>query len=1493
MLTEAIRQTLDRPSIKPRIFLQSAADWKNSAGQPEWQRPDQFLVNVPSGAEIIEIDTQPPNVGAAVLEMPGKGIESAPLVTAIVSTYNSEKFMRRCLDDLEAQTISRNMEILIIDSGSEQNERSIVEEYQRRYDNIRYVRTERETLYASWNRAVRLARGKYVANANTDDSRRNDALEILCKALEAHPEAGLAYGNYGMTNKPNDTFPSQNVYQEVVHDPYHPAQVLFYCPTGCLQFWRKSALEELKCFNDTYKCVGDYEILIRFMRAGFRAVLVPEFLSLFYINQQGLSFGSGTAAKEDQDTKARYRQEVTADEVFDIDSSNPRELASAWIALGNLAASVRVPWSDTPHRFEDYSISCYNNAMKADPNEPSAWHNVAVIAHRLGICDLVLKKFSKTIPDISSILEGAKRDLRLRGYPVRPRVEGLVYDRRLPSMFAVETQKASMAAKFSGTKSRALVPLASKAPYDIAWEGSFLGQGSLAHVNRELMSQLSLHSDFALTRVERGTLDNRSSKMLEFQELSTPIKPRAAKRAQITIRHAWPPNWHETCRGILVVIQPWEYGALPKAWVAQAKQVTQFWVPTNHVRQVYIASGIPESKVKVVPNGIDPGKFFPEVQPMALATRKSFKFLFVGGTIHRKGPDVLLEGYLRSFTAQDDVCLVIKDFGGQSFYAGQTIEARIKAAQSLPNAPEILYLNTELPPEVLPGLYTACDCLVHPYRGEGFGLPIIEAMACGLPVIVTAGGAADDFATTGLAYHIPAQRRSIGREVSGMPLVGEGWLLEPSVKETAARMRHVFGHREEARAKGQAASHAVRRDWTWERAAALAHQHLQTLVADTGAAAAKVSPPPTCSKAAPIVLPPCALIGHLAGGRTQLGNKKYRAAWEFTLSAIRARPYHPEAYLLLAEMALASGDSSSARRCAQHARLLAPDWKPAKRFLKSNLRGNARPDWLVLPASRATRLSVCLIVKDEEQFLGQCLASVRGLADQIVIVDTGSTDRTVAIAKEHGAEVHDFVWCDDFSAARNAALEHATGDWILMLDADEELPSESHNALRKLMAEPSVMAWRLPIIDVGREDEGCCYVPRLFRNAPALFYIGRVHEQVFTSIEVRRQEWGLDNRLGNATLRHHGYRPEIVKDRNKIERNLRLLEKAIVELPDEPNLMMNYGLELVRSGQVDIGMDQYRKAFDLMSAQPPSLMVPETREMLLTQFYTHLIALRRFDEIIQVLTSPLAQSGGLTASLHFALGLAHLELKQSREAADQMRQCLAKRSQPSLAPINPEIHKAGPHHCLALCLSQLGNMDAAAEEFLLAIKDDPQSRPARLDYARLLAASDRPVDALNLLFELANQKADDPAVWVLGGQTALSRPEFLEVALDWTAEASQHLPQDPTILRHRAEALTLANRCEEALPLWRKLRPESDLALAAVLVLCELVANDTQYSPPAHLEAQVSQEFLNWYQRVIRFNGRPTIEAVNARIDLLKSRLPTVAHMLQQALVQARVAAAA
>jgi len=783
-------------------------------------------------------------------------------------------------------------------------------------------------------------------------------------------------------------------------------------------------------------------------------------------------------------------------------------------------------------------------------------------------------------------------------------------------------------------------------PVKLNWVGSFLDYGSLSHVNRELTQALAGSTKIKLNRVKVGAEVSPA-----FKDLARELSNSAAPDSAITVRHAWPPDWSRPKKGKLVVVQPWEFGALPEQWVKDLSSVDEAWVPSEYVRRVYVDSGVPASKVFVVPNGVDTKKFNPQAEPMQLPTLKKFKFLFVGGTIFRKGPDVLLKAYLHAFTAADDVCLVIKDFGGKTVYAGQTFEEKIRAAQALPNAPKIFYLNDELAPEALPGLYRACDCLVLPYRGEGYGLPVVEAMACGLPVMTTAGGATDDFVRDEFGFRIPAQRQIFGNEISGLKLVKPGWLLEPDAGVLAERMKWIATHPAEARERGRLASEHAKQFCSWENAAQIALQRIDALTHPRTEVSA---PQSTTNKRAPIALPPCALVGHLAEARDFVRQKKFRAAWESTVAAMAKRPFHPEAFLLLAEIAFAVNDGDDAKLCANYARHLAPDFKGAKKFLNQRLKGNNRPEWLKLPmqvhspqSTVHSRLSVCLIVKNEERFLGQCLKSVREVAQQIVVVDTGSTDRTVEIAKEFGAEVHSFAWCDDFSAARNAALDHVTGDWVLALDADEELSPKDHDKLRQAMTDAATMAWRLPIVDVGRELDGCSYVPRLFRNAPGLFYLGRVHEQIFSSIEVRRAEWGLENKIGDATLIHHGYTQEIVRDRNKIERNLQLLEKAVEELPGEPHLLMNLGLELSRSGRESEAFARYEEAFEALSSKPAAEIVPELRETLLAQYCTRLTAAKRQDETVRVLTSPLARSGsGLTASLHFSLGLAHLELKQ-------------------------------------------------------------------------------------------------------------------------------------------------------------------------------------------------------------------------------------------------------
>ena len=164
-----------------------------------------------------------------------------PLITAIVSTYSAERFMRSCLEDLIAQTLFSETEVLVIDSGSPQGESAICLEYARKHPQIKLIRTEREPLYAAWNRAIPLARGKYLTNANTDDRHRSDSFEKLAAKLENSPEIVLAYGDQLTSTIENETFEScivRNTRRYNLPEFSHNTLMLG-CLTGSQPMWRR------------------------------------------------------------------------------------------------------------------------------------------------------------------------------------------------------------------------------------------------------------------------------------------------------------------------------------------------------------------------------------------------------------------------------------------------------------------------------------------------------------------------------------------------------------------------------------------------------------------------------------------------------------------------------------------------------------------------------------------------------------------------------------------------------------------------------------------------------------------------------------------------------------------------------------------------------------------------------------------------------------------------------------------------------------------------------------------------------------------------------------------------------------------------------------------------------------------------------------------------------------------------------------------------------
>jgi glycosyltransferase involved in cell wall biosynthesis len=215
---------------------------------------------------------------------------------------------------------------------------------------------------------------------------------------------------------------------------------------------------------------------------------------------------------------------------------------------------------------------------------------------------------------------------------------------------------------------------------------------------------------------------------------------------------------------------------------------------------------------------------------------------------------------------------------------------------------------------------------------------------------------------------------------------------------------------------------------------------------------------------------------------------------------------------------------------------------------------------VLVPAGVRPKVSLCVIARNEEHNVGECLESARGLFADVVVTDTGSSDRTKEIALEHGARVNVFPWIDHFAAARNVSLEQARGEWIFWMDCDNRLDDFNRERLRSLLASLpdanvaySMKCRCLPA--PGQDGDTVVDHVRLFRNDPRIRWRYRIHEQILGAVK----DAGGQVAFSDVTVTHTGYADLALRGR-KLQRDLRLLEMEHAEQPRDPFTLFNLGM---------------------------------------------------------------------------------------------------------------------------------------------------------------------------------------------------------------------------------------------------------------------------------------------------------------------------------------------
>ena len=228
------------------------------------------------------------------------------------------------------------------------------------------------------------------------------------------------------------------------------------------------------------------------------------------------------------------------------------------------------------------------------------------------------------------------------------------------------------------------------------------------------------------------------------------------------------------------------------------------------------------------------------------------------------------------------------------------------------------------------------------------------------------------------------------------------------------------------------------------------------------------------------------------------------------------------------------------------------------------------------------QVSLCMIVKNEEEYLPKCLNSIKDIVDEIIIVDTGSTDKTVEIAEKFGAKVYYFKWNDNFSEARNESLKYATKDWILILDGDDELYPENRNNLRLLLNseldEKAIYYFEtLSYFGIKIEDGNIAVNinPRLFKNNRGIYYKGEVHNQLV----VMQEEYNVI--CESVKVHHYGYLDNTIISKDKRRRNIAILKKQIKNKCNNIGFAyFNLGNEYGALDDMDKALDCYYKSYE-------------------------------------------------------------------------------------------------------------------------------------------------------------------------------------------------------------------------------------------------------------------------------------------------------------------------
>jgi FkbM family methyltransferase len=1040
------------------------------------------------------------------------------LVTALVSTYNSERFLKGCLQDLEAQTIADKIEIIVIDSASQQNEKAIVQEFQKRYRNIKYLRTAaKEPVYAAWNRGIMASSGKYITNANTDDRHRKDAFAIMVKELEDHQDIGLVYADVIITKTENQTFEKHTPVGGYTWYDWDRAILLGKgCFMGPQPMWRRSVHDFYGLFDESMVTSGDYEFWLRISQT-MKFHHIKQFLGLYLDSPASIEHSNrGMQSKENGITLARYQSAAREKmlvrylpfEQLARIAGGDRDARNDLASLINLVAEH----ADIPQTNQDNDAPWTQNdeVLLNDSRNAERTIDEYLLLTRAMLNNQCQKYAPRFIEVATKLLLGRKKQ------PITPGLTSIIVMQSgelRPIKQCIESIKKH-----------------TTEPYEII----IVASGSKNAENTQ-------------------KLKNIVGKKSALKLLERPVGASLAKSINDGV---------------------------------QASSGEYLLVLDQHV---VVSEGWLTGMFKCLRNSPDAGIIGPLTnggEGQQLVANADLK-----GIAH-------LDGFARDFKERNlnrrvnvgsiaGFCMLFRsDLIGKIGLFDETLESDFFAAKDFCQRTRLQGLNNYIAGDVF--VQWSCDAVFHGSRrlfDEKWRMMAAQdPLGTKLHTLKALEQAADWYNKDQLDKAISALMDGITKAPDEKAIYW--YLVEilidakrfqdaldagnslPDESKNDLRTLELIGYCKEGLGRDDEAKEQADRVLELNPGSSSALNLKGVLAYKKGDKVAAESFFAKAIEADPGYGEPYTNIGMLMWAAGQQENAlsylergfllsptttdiitAYHTAITTTGSLKRAeqlfqdaKALHPQnrkiAFLLIDLLIKQENYMQAMREIEQAMILVGIDDGILAAALE--VRHKIGPLDMKVARKNEKSLSISMIVKNEEQFLAKCLMSVKPIANEMVVVDTGSNDRTKDIARAFGAKVFDFAWTQDFSAARNCALSHASGDWIFVMDADEVISEQDYPFFVKLLQKAvpprtaysfnsrnytnsvGLEGWMLNDGQYYKESAGTGWVPsrkvRLFPRDESIRFENPVHELIEPSIAKK----GFQVISSDVPIHHYG-----------------------------------------------------------------------------------------------------------------------------------------------------------------------------------------------------------------------------------------------------------------------------------------------------------------------------------------------------------------------------------